>query len=513
MVLRLRPKRIAERPEKVGTAKILLTNRGIKESDSDHVTAQQRSFGRLLVGDIIRLTPGLMAQLVDGFVVNTVLGVYLPPQAMGLYTLFWLTQAYVADFVTGWLRTAIIRFLPENPYHLRRFIRFAFITILVVGALGTLVAVVLAMGQADKFRWAHLAWTVAIFCGLSFFLTFQCALRGLFEQSHFSASAVLLVLTKVLLLLVFLPNATDRVATALMAMALSYVPPLIWQWKRLRQMDKQRASRDVEKSGDGPLLRRSLVYGMPLTVSLFIINWLQTGDRYLLATLVDLKELGIYTFWMGIGLQMKVYRIIFTALGPRLFQMNQADPARAKHYVQRLIGVYMLIAAPLLTALGLLLPPILVWLKINPQYAPASHLVFYGMGIAFFLGLVQLCGKEREFAEKTAVFMQAAVPSVLVMVAGVYVLTPLVGLDGAAIATLAGFGLHFFIVAFAARTWPTLADVLTSASSSLALFVIYHWAAHTFGSLVGMMAVGLIFSCYGLWTMRRAWRNRLQKTG
>jgi O-antigen/teichoic acid export membrane protein len=416
---------------------------------------------------------------------------------MGLYTLFWLAQVYAASISVGWLQNAVVRFLPENHTYQTQFMRFSFISVLIVGALSGFITIALGIGWGEKFQWAHLVWTVAILCCASLFSVFQNMLRGLFEQTQFSTSAVMLVATKIVLLFVLLPRAQDRVMTALMAMALSHPPVLFWQWSKLQNLRPQ-DSQTITKGFEGSLLRRSIIYGMPLTLSLFIITILQTGDRYILATLVSLKDVGIYAFWMTIGLQLGrgLYGFIFITINPRLFQLYRSDSYRAKRYVHRLTGLYVIIAAPLLTVFGLLLPPTLSWLKINPQYNPESHLIFYGVGMAFCLGLAQLCGKHFEFSGKTMAFVFASVIGVLVMVAGVFTLTPLWGIKGAAMSSCAGFTVYFVSIASMSGTWPKISDFLL-AGLAVALFImIYEMASDFFGNFVSFFLMSVLLALY-----------------
>lgn len=485
-------------------------NKEIDQTHSGDLTTPWYSFTRLLVGDTVRLTPGLLAQFLDGVGVNIVLGIYLSPEAMGLYTLFWFAQTHFSNLMTGWLRTAILRFLSETPSRINAFLRFSFFTVIISAILAGILAVGLSFMWPGSFESSHIVWSIAIFIGASLFLIFQSVLRGSFEQSRFSASSVLLVVIKIGLLFLFLPSATAPVTTALTVIAISYIPVLIWQWDKIREFITLPSTLEAKFEINVQLLWRSLVYGAPLTISLFIIGLLQTGDRYLLASLVSLSSVGVYAFWMDIGLQIRSYRIIFAALNPRLFQLHYTNPAQAKNYVRRLTGYYVRLGAPLLTYLGVVFPPILIWLNIKPEYFSASHLIFYGMGVAFLLGLVQLSGIEREFEEKTMVFVTASGLSILVMVAGVYVLTPLAGLDGTGIATLSGFGLYFVIISYAARTWPTLSDILIGTCSSLCLFWIFHWVAPIGGNLISILLVGLILFVYSLWVLRPIWYNRLQ---
>jgi O-antigen/teichoic acid export membrane protein len=471
----------------------------------------KKSLKNILAGDALKLAPGLLTQLLGGFGISILLGRYLAPEEMGIYTLFWLAQAYAVTLFTGWLQNASIRFLPENKACLSQFVKLSLKTVVITGVIGIVGALVFMPFWQGLIKSSYVFVSIAIFSFSSLFSIFQCQFRGLFVQKEFSISAVFLVTAKIALLIAVLPPSKDPVYAALMVMAVSYLPVLVYHGMLLRRYLDDLGSEGQQTYHDSSLFRRSFSYGMPLTLSLFVISLLQTGDRYLLSSIVTLEQVGIYAFWMTIGLQLGqgLYRIIFMAVNPRLFQVYSKDRGRAAHYVHKLIGLYLLVAVPLFTVLGCVLPPALGWMKINPDYAPASHLIFFGLAMALLLGLAQLSGKQREFAAKTNVFVYAALTGVAIMAAGVYVMTPVAGLEGAASASLAGFVGYFAIIASASKGWPALREVFIAVSGSIMLFTIYRLGIVYFGAIVGAVGMAGLLVIYLTVVYRMYGRNRL----
>ncbi len=342
--------------------------------------------------------------------------------------------------------------------------------------------------------------SAAIFVGSSLFSSFQCQFRGMFDQKEYSISSVVLVATKILLLLFLLPLSPDVAFMALAAMALSSVPVLIYQGTLLRKLFSGLALQTQEVQQDNTVFKRSFSYGMPLTLSLFVITMLQTGDRYLLSSLVSLKEIGIYAFWMGIGMQLGqgAYRIIFMAVNPRLFQLYSNDQKCAKFYVKRLVGLYLVFTVPLFTFLGCVLPYMLKWMKVNIDYFPLSHLIFFGFAAALLLGLTQLSGKQLEFTGKTKPFVYAACSGAVLMICLFAFLTPLAGLEGAATATLSGFLCYYLIVAHVSKGWPSLGKLLLGLFCGGFLFGIFQITVHIYGALLGIALVSVLLFVYSL---------------
>ena len=165
----------------------------------------QRTFRHLVVSDAVRLAPGFLAQILGGFGITLILGIYLSPEAMGLYSLFWIAQAYLATFGSGWLQNAAIRYLPENVNRTGFFLKTSLLLTLLLALLSLLLAPLLVWLFSPVLSGENVLWTVVIFLGAALFSLFQGILRGAFQQHHFSISALLLALSKIGLLLWLLP--------------------------------------------------------------------------------------------------------------------------------------------------------------------------------------------------------------------------------------------------------------------------------------------------------------------
>lgn len=465
----------------------------------------------VLIADGLRLLPGLAAQLAGGIGVTLLLGIYLTPQMLGVYTLYWITQSYLSTAASGWLRNAVIRYLSAErsllvPY-LRVTGRTAVLVIAVVG-LGGLVAALVAVPPLDV--WS-IVWTGALVVGITLFATFQAVLRGLFEQRRFSASATLLALLKLALLAAALHWLAPTARNALAALALSHPLVLALQWERIRRFRGEALAASArEPSGDTDLWSRSLKFGLPLIVSSLVLGLLQTGDRYLLAGLVPLDALGIYAFWMTMAIRLgqALQQVLFATLNPRLFQLYGSDPQRARTFLRAFAGSYAMLAAPALILAGCWLPPILLWFGVKLAYASGAPLIFFGVAMAFLLGLGQLHGKPMEFRGHTLPYVVASVAALAVMATGVLLAAPRFGLYGAAAATTAGHVVYAAMVAAIGGTPARAVPLAVALSVSLGLLALFAWLGAVAGTGRALSVVTAVFLAYFtcLLLTRRAWQ-------
>lgn len=492
--------------------------RPAQESDAGAKMTRPRApttgLGRVVLSDAVRLAPGFIAQLVSGFGLTLILGIYLSPQALAVYTLYWVGQSYLSTVSVGWLQSAVIRYLSGEPGLLAPYLRITGRTALLL--IGVLVLAGLGLtlfGVPPLDGWSIL-WTAALVIGTAAFMTFQCMLRGLFQQQRFSGSAMALALSKLGLLMAMLHVFGPTARNALAALALSYPLVVLLQWERIRHFrGEPPGAAAVQPSADTELWSRSLSYGLPLTFSVLALSVLQTGDRYLLAGLRPLEVVGIYAFWMSIAFRTGtgVQQMLFLALNPRLFQLHEDDPARARRIVDRVTGSYSLLMAPAFVVAGCWLPPLLLWFGVKTQYASGGPLVFFGMAVVFLLGQAQIYAKPLEFRGKTLPFIAAALAGVAVMVVGVLLAAPRFGLYGAASATTAGYFTYAVIVAVLGRTPVRTRALAVGLAIALVLFLLNRWLGGQVGVPPALAAVTAMFLAYsaGLMLAWRPWRRSL----
>ncbi|AEB10474.1 oligosaccharide flippase family protein [Desulfobacca acetoxidans] len=412
-------------------------------------TKPHLSFNKLILSDFYRLFPGILSELLGGFILSTLLVKYLSPESMGIYTLLWIAQTQISALSTGWLLNSIIRFLPENPYYLRYFINISLSTIILLGFMCLVIIPITLILLRDYFQFNYLFWTALLLCLSSLYQLFQGILRGLFNQVIYSTNAFFLISIKLILLVILFQFFNNRLKITFIILALSHLPLIIWQYYNLIKLSYYNNINNISIT-KRTLINKSFNYGIPLSLSYFIILFLQSGDRYILSALLSLKDIGIYSFWMSIGLQISrsLYGFIFMIINPRLFQIYHTKPSKTNSYVRFMSLIYIFILGPFLLLISFCLPYFYEYIKADIQYTSHSHLLLFSIGMGFFSGLAQLLGKRFEFEKDTLIFVFASLVGVIVMVFGIFFLVPSFGLNGAGVSSLMGFVIYFLIIFF-----------------------------------------------------------------
>lgn len=428
---------------------------------------QQASTPSRIMGDIAGLAPGVAAEAVGGIGVTILAGIFLPPEMMSVYILYWLAQGYALDGASGWLRQSALRYLPANPGYFPAFARHGMVVVAGTTLLFASIGVALTTFFPGTVRGLYYYLTLCALAGGMAFHLLQSYMRAMFMNRDFSRGAIALAVMKLAFSALLLLAMDDKVAAILGALALSFVAASAMQGVAFFTSAPARAS-SAPAEADG-LLNKSLRYGIPLAVSGFALNFLRTGDRYLLAGFVSMKDLGAYAYWVALGFQAgaTLQSLIFMAANPRVFELYEKDQSAGKRFMGTFSTAYIAMAIPLFVIVGFVMPPVLSFAKIRAEYLDAAWLVFFGLYSAFVMGLAQIHGKNSEFEGTTGMYAKGSAIGIAVMSVAVAGLAGWMGIVGGAVASAIGFTAYFAVVAAMSGSWPSTRDVLSGVAGGV----------------------------------------------
>lgn len=198
---------------------------------------------------------------------------------------------------------------------------------------------------------------------------------------------------------------------------------------------------------------RFFAYGAPVAVSLVFEHLLSTGDRFVIAALMGEASTGAYA--AGYGITDRSLNIIFIWLGMtagplaiKAFEHEGADAARA--VLRQAAGLMGLIALPAATGIALLSEPfarLLIAESLAGAAAPIMPLIAVGAMLNGFMTYV--------FHESFVIGRQPRIMAALMAGSAVlnlvlnFALIPVMGLVGAALATVLSYALALVACAIA----------------------------------------------------------------
>ena len=191
------------------------------------------------------------------------------------------------------------------------------------------------------------------------------------------------------------------------------------------------------KSFDSKLLREMLAIGVPLMPT-FLFYWIfNSADRIMIVNLIGVDASGIYAVAAKLG---NVSQIVYTAFaqGWQYFAfstMKDSDSVELKSRVYEYLGAVSFLCTGLLLVV---LKPLYGFL-FAPQYADGVYAVPYLFLAPLLLMLFQVASNQLVVVKKTGfvsvVLAAGAVANIVVNL----LLIPVLGIEGAAVATLVGY--------------------------------------------------------------------------
>ena len=223
-----------------------------------------------------------------------------------------------------------------------------------------------------------------------------------------------------------------------------------------------------------PLLREMNRFGIPLVPAALALIAVNFSDRFFLVHLADLEEVGLYEIGVRIASAMVLLLTAFRMAWPA-FAYSIEDEAEAKRTYAFVLTYLVVVASWLALALGLL-APWLVRLLTTPEFYAGDRVVaplaFGGMAYAAYIVMAIGVGRAKRTQFNWLITGVAAVVNVALNLA----LIPRYGMMGAALATVAAYGVMFLAMTwYAQRVFPTPYQwrrVLTAAATAVALLLL-----------------------------------------
>lgn len=223
-----------------------------------------------------------------------------------------------------------------------------------------------------------------------------------------------------------------------------------------------------------PLLREMNRFGVPLVPAALALIAVNFSDRFFLVHLADLDEVGLYEIGVRIASAMVLLLTAFRMAWPA-FAYSIEDDEEAKRTYAFVLTYLVAVASWLALALGLL-APWLVRLLTQPEFYEGQRVVaplaFGGMAYAAYIVMAIGVGRAKRTQFNWVITGVAA----LVNVALNLILIPPYGMMGAAVATVAAYGVMFVAMTwYAQRVFPTPYQwrrVLTAVAAAIGLLLL-----------------------------------------
>lgn len=254
---------------------------------------------------------------------------------------------------------------------------------------------------------------------------------------------------------------------------------------------------------DKDLLKRMLIYGLPIMVSSLAYVTNENLDKLLLSQFMGKEEMGIYAACYKLGVFMSLYILAFK-LGAEPFFFNQASEKNAQHTYARILNWFVLCGALLMIVIVGFIDDFAALLLGSESYFQALVIVPVILLANLFLGVYYNLSIWFKLTDKTRYGMYFSLVGAVVTIGMNLVLIPKIGYMASALATVSAYGLMAILSYFYGRKhYPVpyqvgknLLFVLIAVVASL---VSFEWFR---GNRLVSMAMVILFLGMAFWQQR-----------
>ncbi len=376
----------------------------------------------------------------------------LSPEEYGLYTLLLTGTVFIHNVVFAWLPAGTMRFWTSNDHDETTFlttIAVSYFRILATSLVLSILGVMFYYGEEEA------AWIMNAFLLLLALALFTIT-QNLFSAKILPLKYAYLTIGYSILsisiggLLAYLGYGPSGVITGV---ALGTLLPALFMFKETWSS----FSKPTYSKG---LLKKLLLYGLPIASANLLEELTKVSDRFMLAGLQDKAQAGLYA--VGYDLSgssiLMIMTIINLAAYPVIIKLlEEGKTQESNDYFRQYTIALLAISIPAVVGLNLVGPD-LIYLLIDERFQESVIFLLPWVTSAIFLMGLQAFYFDLAFqlGDHTMGIAKVSVVIAVVNIGLNYWLIPIMGIQGAAIATLSSFMAGSILSATFGRKYYTL---------------------------------------------------------
>ncbi|HIO91395.1 MAG TPA: hypothetical protein EYG68_00940 [Leucothrix mucor] len=365
----------------------------------------------------------------------------LSPEEYGLYTLIFTAAVFAHNTVFNWICMGTMRFWASSRYSDDAFISsitIAYFKVLLIIIVPLLISLFIYW-DSDVRTWIFGGFLLTL--TLALFTIVQILLSAKIQPLKYALLTISTAISTLSLgaLLAYLGYGAIGIIAG-MSVGF-FIPSLFMSLTTWKKFDK--------KSYDKALFKRLLVYGLPLASAALLEEFTKSADRFMLAAMLDKSQAGLYA--VGYDISGNSVFMLMTAISlaayPIIIKLLENDGKQAAYeYFEKYTVLLLGIAIP--AVLGLILVGSnLVSLVIGVEYQATTLLLLPWITVALLLLGLQVFYFDFAFQlgdHAIGIVKIGAVIAITNLFLN-YWLIPIMGIQGAAIATISSFALGSFL--------------------------------------------------------------------
>lgn len=439
----------------------------------------------------------MLAKIIPAIMAFAALSIYthfLSPSEYGIYTLIFTGSVFLHNVVYNWLPAGTLRFWSNEKYDKVSFtstLAISYIKISIGLLCIALIAIIYYWGQSESL-WAIS--TYLLLLGLALYTITQSLFSAKIEPT-FYAYLTISYSTLALLSGAFFAYLGFGAVGVIAGTTIGMLAPALFVFNKTWLPFKK-------ESYNKELFKNLLLYGLPFASAALLEELTKVADRFMLAWLQDKSQAGLYA--VGYDLSGNSILMIMSAINlaayPVIIKLLDTEGMKvAMDYFYKYTILLLGIAIPAVIGLNLVGPD-LVYLLIDEKYHKSVIFLLPWITSAVFMMGLQAFYFDLAFQLGHYVIAIAKIAVVVALVNFIlnYWLIPIMGIQGAAIATLASFSLGSILSGILGRKRFTLPfpfkEFLKILVSALVMGFCLWWLKDLrgWGWLALQLAVGIV---------------------
>jgi len=439
----------------------------------------------------------LLAKIIPAIVAFAALSIYthyLTPSEYGIYTLIFTGALFLHNVIFNWLPAGTLRFWSNERFDRTSFtstLAINYFKISTVLLFFTVAVVIFYWGETNAL-WAISAYLLLL--ALAIYTITQSILSAKIEPVYYAYLTISYALLALSAGTLFAYLGYGAIGVIL-GITIGLSTPAIFIYKKIWLPFNR-------KSNDKELLKNLLVYGLPFASAALLEELTKVADRFMLAWLQDKSQAGLYA--VGYDLSGNSIMMIMSAINlaayPVVIKLLDSKGKKvAMEYFYKYTVLLLAVSIPAVMGLNLVGPD-LIYLLIDEKYHESVLFLLPWITSAVFIMGLQAFYFDLAFQLGHRVITIVKISAIVATINLIlnYWLIPIMGIQGAAIATLLSFTIGSLLSALLGRTHFSLPfplkEFLKIILSTLVMGACLWWLKDLrgWGWLILQLGVGIV---------------------
>ncbi|MEK4850302.1 polysaccharide biosynthesis C-terminal domain-containing protein [Paenibacillus sp. FSL H7-0756] len=463
---------------------------------------------------IIRYVPGTLIPAVLTLISTIVFTNILSTSEYGVYMLGLSAINILTSVLAEWLKQSIARYLPgvlehEALKNMKNSILISLIFLLLIVLAISLILTPFFF--ADIYLYGIIVFSTIFNI---FYFIFLVVLQSQLKASMYSLFNLALSILKLIIpiaLIWLLENSAEHILLGnMVALIIVTIPMFLYI-----RFDVSKAIQSYKYSETKIQIIAFLSYGLPMLMFFLSTQILNSGDRFIIGYFYGSEQVGIYSanyslIYGGIGLASTPFIL---ALSPIIMKYKKNNEnIKIQNIISKMTTYYLLGAIPVIILIFLIGNEVISML-INNKYAISNQLIGI-ISIGFVLWQLSIYGhKVYEVSDKTFKMMIYCIITAITNIVLNLIFVPILGILGAAWATLISYLLYGVLVYYGSRNflawvipWKVWLNLMSA--TVLGVLVIFLTLNITDNSLTNkLLSFVLFLIIYVLYLLLFYWRK------